>query len=305
MKHKILMTTAIFLMIGLTTQIAFAQQPSTPSPEMVAANKLVQDKKWKEAENAFDKIVKSEPKNARAWFMLGLSKHSQGKWKEAIEAFKKNVELANAPFGMYNVAAGYSQLNKKDEAFEWLEKALTNGAAFGSNISADADFANIKGDTRFKKMLEIVDQQINPCMYSAEARQFDFWIGDWDVFVQGRKVGENLVEREVNGCILVENWKNTGGGTGKSINVYNAVRKKWKQFYVGSQGAVLEFEGEYKDKILHMTSETIDTAGAKTMHILEFRDLPDKTVRQLWKQSTDNGKTWNTVWDSIYKRKES
>ena len=39
-----------------------------------------------------------------------------------------------------------ARLNKKDEAFEWLEKALNNGAAFGSNISADEDFENIKGD---------------------------------------------------------------------------------------------------------------------------------------------------------------
>lgn len=303
MQNKILATITIFLVIGMISQIAFAQ--TTPSPEMVAANELVKEKKWNEAEKAFAKIVKAEPENARAWFMLGLAKHSQENWSEAIEAFKKNVEIAKTPSGMYNVAAGFSQLNKKDEAFEWLEKALNNGAAFGSNISADVDFANIKSDTRFEKMLKIVDQKINPCMYLAEARQFDFWIGDWDVFVQGRKVGENLIEREVNGCTLVENWKGGSGGTGKSLNTYNAVTKKWKQFYVGSQGAVLEFEGTYKDKILHMTGETFDAKGAKTMHILEFHDLPDKTVRQLWKQSADDGKTWNTVWDSIYVKKKA
>ena len=294
--------TAIFLLIGIITHTVIAQNPS---PQMVAANKLVKEKKWKLAEKAFHKIVEIEPKNARAWFMLGISKHSQKDWNGAIEAFKKNVEIAKTPFGMYNVAAGYSQLNKKDLAFEWLEKALKSGAAYGSNISSDNDFKNIKDDSRFEKMLEIVDKTINPCMYSAKARQFDFWIGDWDVLVNGRKVGENLVEREVNGCILVENWKNTGGGTGKSINVYNAVAKKWKQFYVGSQGAVLEFEGEYKDKVLHMKGETVDLKGAKTMHILEFHNLEDKTVRQLWKQSTDGGETWNAVWDSIYKRKET
>jgi tetratricopeptide (TPR) repeat protein len=291
-------------MIGLITQNGDAQT-SAPSPQMVAANKLMQAKKWSEAENSFASIVKSEPKNARAWYSLGIARHSQEKWTEAIAAFKKNIEIAQTPFAMYNVAAGYARLDKKDLAFEWLEKALNNGAAFGSNLNSDDDFANIKGDARFQDMLKIVDQKINPCMYSREARQFDFWIGDWDVFVQGRKVGENLVEREVNGCILVENWKNTGGGTGKSINVYNAVSKKWKQFYVGSQGGVLDFEGEYKEneKILHLTGETFDAKGAKTLHILNFHDLPDKTVRQHWQQSTDDGKTWNTVWDSIYKRK--
>lgn len=292
---------AIFLMIGIISQTAEAQQ--SPSPQMVAANKLVKAKKWNEAEKAFAKIVKAEPKNARAWFLLGTAKHSQKKWIGAIEAFKKNVEIAKTPFGMYNVAVGYSMLDKKDLAFEWLEKALNSGAAYGSNISADDDFTNIKSDARFKEMLTIVDKKINPCMHNSKARQFDFWIGDWDVFVRGRKVGENLVEREVNGCTLVENWKNTGGGTGKSLNVYNAITKKWKQFYVGSQGGVFEFEGNYKDKILSMKGKTSDAKGAKILHILEFHNLEDKTVRQVWRQSSDEGKTWNTVWDSIYKKK--
>ena len=300
MKHKILISTVIFLLIGMITQNIFAQQQK-PSAEMVAANKLIREKKWKDAENAFAKLVESNPKSARAWFFLGFAKHSQNKWAGAIEAFKKTVEIAKAPAAMYNVAAGYSQLNKKDEAFEWLEKAVKAGA--GGNIKADKDFDNIKSDARFAKMVQLADKQRNPCKYSEKARQFDFWIGDWDVFVRGRKVGENLVELEVQSCTLVENWKNTGGGTGKSLNVYNAAKKKWQQFYVGGQGGVLEFQGELKDKIMHFTSETVGPNGQKIMHILEFHNLPDKTVRQRWQQSTDGGKTWNTVWDSIYKRK--
>ncbi len=299
MKNRIFI--AIVVLIGLFSQISFAQKQK-PSPQMVAAHNLVKKKKWKDAENAFDKIVKDEPKNGRAWFMLGFARHSQDKFQSAIKAFERNVEITKNPIGMYNIAAGFSRLKQNDKAFEWLEKSLNNGAWARINIEKDVDLENIKNDKRFKDMILLVDKKNNPCMYSAEARQFDFWIGDWDVFIRGRKVGENLVEREVNGCILVENWKNTGGGTGKSINVYNAITKKWKQFYVGSQGAVLEFEGEYKDKILHMEGETIDAKGAKTLHILEFHDLPDKTVRQLWKQSTDSGKTWNAVWDSIYKK---
>lgn len=301
MRSKFLI--AILIMIGLTAQISFGQQQA-PSPQMVAANKLVQAQKWNEAEKAFTKIVKDEPKNGRAWFMLGYARHSQKNWSGAIKAFEKNVEISKSPIGMYNIAAGYAQLNKKDAAFEWLEKALNNGAWTRVNLKADKDFENIKSDARFKEMLGLVDKKRRPCMYSKEARQFDFWIGDWDVFVNGNKVGENLVEMEVNGCTLVENWKNTGGGTGKSLNVYNSSKKKWQQFYIGSQGGVLEFEGELKDNILYFTGETINPQGNKIMHILEFFDLPDKTVRQRWKQSTDGGKTWNTVWDSIYKKKE-
>ncbi|MEZ5344854.1 MAG: tetratricopeptide repeat protein [Pyrinomonadaceae bacterium] len=298
LKLFIIFTLIIMLSSGLIAQ-------NNPSPQMTAANELVKQKRWAEAENAFSAIVKDEPQNARAWFSLGFARHSQENWKGAIEAFKKNVEIANVASGMYNVAAGYSRLNQKDLAFEWLEKALENGAAFGSNIGADEDFENIKNDARFEKMLELVKRKLNPCMYSEEARQFDFWLGDWDVFVGGNKVGENLIELDTQGCTLVENWTNNGGGKGKSLNVYNAAKKKWQQFYVGGQGGVLEFDGNYKpdEKIMYFTAETTGPNGVKTMHILDFHDLPDKTVRQRWQQSTDGGKTWNNVWDSIYKKK--
>ena len=196
MRLKTLISIAIF--IALISQIAFAQAPK-PSPRMIAANKLVKEKKWEEAEKAFARIVKTEQKNARAWFLLGFARHSQEKWAGAIEAFKKNVEISKSPVGMYNAAAGFSRLNKKDEAFEWLEKSLNTGAAFRSNIDSDADFENIRSDARFVKMQLIVKQKRNPCMYSKEARQFDFWLGDWDVFVGANKVGENLIKLDTQG----------------------------------------------------------------------------------------------------------
>ncbi len=292
------------LLTAIFFQGILAQAPKL-SPEMAAARQLITEKKWIEAEAAYSAILKTDAKNSSAWFFLGFAQHSQEKWVNAIEAFKKNVELANTPAGMYKVAAGYARLNQKDEAFDWLEKALNSGAAFQANIEKDNDFDNIRSDARFTKMQKIVEQQRNPCMYSPEARQFDFWLGDWDVFVGGNKVGENLIEMDTQGCTLVENWKSARGGTGKSLNVYDPSVKKWKQFYVGGQGGVFLFEGDFREKDKHMyfTAETIGSNGAKTMHIFEFFDLPDKTVQQRWKQSTDEGKTWNTVWDSIYRKK--
>ncbi len=300
MKYRFLILT--LMSVAVMFQISLGQTQK-PSPQMLAANKLVQEKKWNEAEKAFAKIVKDEPKNGRAWFMLGFARHSQENFKGAIKAFEKNVEISKSPIGMYNIAAGFSRLQENDKAFEWLKKAIDGGAWTRVNLNKDMDLENIKSDTRFKDMLLLVDKKRKPCMYSKAARQFDFWIGDWDVFVNGNKVGENLVEMELDGCTLVENWRNSVGGTGKSLNSYNPSKKKWQQFYVGSQGGVLEFEGELKGNILSFTGETINPNGTKLMHILEFHDLPDKTVRQKWQQSTDGGKTWNTVWDSIYKKK--
>lgn len=300
MKYKILKTTAILLLIINT---AFAQQPVISSPEMMAANKLVQEKKWSEAEKAFAEIVKKEPNNGRAWFFLGFARHSQEKFESAIEAFQKNFEISKNSTSTYNIAAGYSRLKQTDKAFEYLEQALKNGAAATTNIASDSDFDNIKNDARFKKMQDIADRAKRPCMYSDEARQFDFWVGDWDVFnLANQKAGTNSIQLFANGCGVMENWTSTIGGDGKSINYYDASTKKWYQHWIGSGGGALRYEGTFSDNAMRFEGFTIGQDGKKTLQKLTFFKLDENTVRQLAETSTNEGKTWTVSYDFKYVR---
>ena len=44
---------------------------------------------------------------------------------------------------------------------------------------------------------------------SPQARQFDFWVGKWDVYPKSNpdhKVAESLIENLYNGCAIRENW---------------------------------------------------------------------------------------------------
>src|SRR5690242_2142593 len=76
-----------------------------------------------------------------------------------------------------------------------------------------------------------------------EARQFDFWIGDWEVTQpDGKKAGENRIESISAGWGLLENWNGAGGGVGKSLNTWLSDRKQWRQFWVGN-GEALELTG--------------------------------------------------------------
>ena len=45
-----------------------------------------------------------------------------------------------------------------------------------------------------------------PACPAPEARQFDFWIGDWDIYVGSQKGAENLITREMNGCMIRERY---------------------------------------------------------------------------------------------------
>ena len=139
-----------------------------------------------------------------------------------------------------------------------------------------------------------------------ESRQFDFWIGEWDVTTpDGKPAGSSRIERIANGAGLLENW--TGypaptGDNGKSLNAYNRARQQWQQFWVGSGGGVLELAGGLVDSNMVLTGEH-DVRGRHLTEKITWTPNSDGSVRQHWEQSTDGGKTWTTAFDGLYHKK--
>src|SRR5262245_6018842 len=81
-------------------------------------------------------------------------------------------------------------------------------------------------------------------------RQFDFWLGRWDVFTGTTLAGTNEVKSRVDGCVVEENWTSAGLGRGRSLNAYDAATGTWSQFWVGSGGcqfSVILIEGGFAD----------------------------------------------------------
>ena len=143
-----------------------------------------------------------------------------------------------------------------------------------------------------------------PCQARPEYRQFDFWVGEWDVQnPQGQLAGTNSVQLILDDCVLLENWTGARGGQGKSFNVYNAARGKWQQTWVDNSGSVLELAGEYKDGAMRFTGETKGRDGRVTLERLTFTKLDDGRIRQFWEQSSDGGKTWTVAFDGTYVKK--
>ena len=296
------MRLILFCLLVFAATGVFAQQPAA-SVKMSAANELYLQQKFEEAAKAFGEVTKDEPRNGRAWYFLGMSLHSLKRYNDAIAAFKQNVSIAGNPLAMYNIACGYSQLGDPDSSFEWLEKSLKAGAA--PNIETDPDLENIRKDVRFKKMVEIADRTRRPCMYSVEARQFDFWLGDWDVLnLAGQKAGTNSVQLFSNGCGLMENWVGTQGGDGKSINFYDPGTKKWYQSWIGSAGGALRYSGTFSNSAMRFDGETFGPDGKRTLQRLTFFKIDGNTVRQLAEASTDEGKTWSVSYDFKYVRRK-
>jgi hypothetical protein len=53
-----------------------------------------------------------------------------------------------------------------------------------------------------------------PSCSTPEHRQFDFWVGEWDVAMpDGKHAGVNTITREHGGCLVREQWRGEGGMT--------------------------------------------------------------------------------------------
>ncbi len=138
-----------------------------------------------------------------------------------------------------------------------------------------------------------------PCS-AAEARQFDFWVGDWDVFnPAGKLAGTNRIEK-IYGCVLHESWHNAKV-QGQSFNVYDVDRGVWHQTWVDSTGSLLVIEGAFRDGSMRLSDATLPgKKDPKQVNEITWTPNADGSVRQHWRVSADGGKTWTTSFDGKY-----
>jgi len=281
-------------------------ESSPPSGDSVSqeADSQYQKKDWAAAAKSYDALVKSDPKNGRAWFRLGVSLQFLGKLPEAVDAYLKAEAIAHNAGVMVNLAIATARMGRREEALGWLEKAAAAGYAQPEVLSSDPDLAPLRDEPRFKAVAERVEGTAHPCAAIPETHQFDFWVGKWDVRTPaGDPAGTNTIERILGGCALVENWTGAHGGTGKSLNFYDKVKMKWQQVWIDDQGDAMEFvDGEYKDSIMSFKSEKTRMDGTKILRRLNFYNLGPDKVRQFSEQSTDGGKSWGTEYDLVYSR---
>lgn len=152
-----------------------------------------------------------------------------------------------------------------------------------------------------------------------EHRQFDFWIGEWDVVPNpatappntpppppGRKPASNVVQRAHNGCVIIENWDDGVGGTGQSFNVFDRTTRQWHQTWVDSSGGLHQYWGGLKDGNMVFQGEVpLPPAsrfqGRRTIR-LTFFPMGSGKVRQFSESLNVDG-TWSVNYDLIYTRR--
>ena len=145
------------------------------------------------------------------------------------------------------------------------------------------------------------------------AHEFDFWIGEWDVFgPEGRQVGRNTITsmfaNPAASGMLHEHWHGNGGVEGRSMNAYDGTRGRWHQTWMDSTGDMLLLEGGLVDgaMVLEGRAPSGDDPTAVDRQRITWTQVSDPDgaeVRQLWESSSDDGKTWTVAFDGRYRRR--
>lgn len=138
---------------------------------------------------------------------------------------------------------------------------------------------------------------------AAVRRQFDFWVGDWSVTVNGKHAGDNRIDKILGGCALLENWTGVGGISGKSLNFYDPSREQWHQTWIDAQGGSLGLDGTFSGGSMVLSGTQQDKAGKTTINRITWTALPSGQVRQVWETSSDS-KSWTVAFDGLYSRKK-
>lgn len=146
-------------------------------------------------------------------------------------------------------------------------------------------------------------QSSPPACQTPEHRQFDFWIGEWEVVdTAGTVLGTNRITRAMNGCVLHEHWTGARGFTGESFNLYRAGTGMWHQSWVDSSGSLLLLDGGMENGVMVLRGETPAANGGTSLHRISYSTLENGDVRQLWEMSADGGTTWTVAFDGRYRR---
>jgi len=146
-------------------------------------------------------------------------------------------------------------------------------------------------------------ENTRPCS-SENYKQFDFWVGNWEVFdAENKLIGTNNVVRTPNACAIQENWESkTSPNKGTSYNYFNNSDKKWHQVWIDNSGFILNLEGNFIDGKMVLKSGLIKNQKQNYYNRISWYK-ENNNVIQIWDYIDEEEKVIQQVFKGIYKKK--
>jgi hypothetical protein len=287
---------------------------SAQDPDSLRADSAFRRSDWRATAEAYERIAAQKPSQGLAWLRLGMARHALNDIDGSLVAYEKARALQWQPAAVYyRLARVYSLKGDLDKSFAYLDQLVPLRAVPLIVLDTAKDLAAARRDARYQGIADKVTALRFPCRTTPQSRQFDFWIGNWDVTpfqvppaANPPLLGTNRIELLLEQCLLMENWQ--GGGVapsaGKSMNFWDQNRGKWRQVWIADGGGSLDYTGEFRDGAMRFEGWSLTPAGQRVLQKLTFFPISTDTVRQLFETSADSGKTWQPGFDGRYVRRK-
>ena len=263
------------------------------------------NQKWEAAAKNYLKYLKKNDGDSSDWYNLAISKSRLEEYNDAVKYFEEaKSRNYNKQFIYVGISKAYAAAKDEANMMSTLKKGSEDGLVTYAILTSDPAFASYQQSAEFKSILKKVELNAYPCLSDENCRHFDFWLGEWDVYVNGNKVGENSITMAKGGCAIHENYTTSRNYAGQSINFYDRVDEKWHQHWVGTGTDIYNYvETDRGPGMLEFLSKYRNGQGGISLSKLTFTLNEDGTVRQFFENSNDEGKTWTPAFDGLYKRK--
>jgi uncharacterized protein (TIGR02246 family) len=285
-------------------------QPAPPADQLQKAAAHFAQQNWSATLDAYSALAKAYPSHALSRFRVGVALVELNRFAEG-EASLREGERLGMPAGQaaYRLAQAAAQQGRSDEAIrELLRSASSRAFIPPSVVDTSRHLRTVRSHARWTEVLDAFDLFIHPCMHNARHREFDFWIGDWDVRPAGQPAtgpaARNIVTADEDGCVITEHWRPGSGSQGRSFNLYDRSLGVWRQTWVDNVGGQHDYRGNLKDGNMVFMGEiaTPGLPGRRTTR-LTFFNISRDSVRQFNEFTLDSGKTWQVGYDLMYVRR--
>jgi tetratricopeptide (TPR) repeat protein len=108
----------------------------------------------------FEGIAHRDPDYIEALQVLGDAYTKTGQWEKGLEIDQRLAKLCpRNPLVFYNLACSYSIMNRLDESFAALKRAVKLGYSDAQWLNKDPDLKNLRGDRRFERIRAVLTKK--------------------------------------------------------------------------------------------------------------------------------------------------
>lgn len=132
-------------------------------------------------------------------------------------------------------------------------------------------------------------------------RQFDFWLGSWDLAWEDG-TGTNEISAIIDGMVIHEQFDGRPGSPlrGISVSAWDSTIGRWRQTWVDSNGAYLDFIGSFEGGRMILERTTADGIRQRMV----WFDIESDSLRWNWERASSDGSDWDVLWAVRYRRRD-